>query len=132
MHRDRRINRHSRYRPNNRRHSPRMNGGENIRLGDSSFSNDRPRNNFNTQSAEKLLEKYNTLAKEALSSGDRILSENYFQHADHFMRIIESKKSSQNQTSPNNNKIKDLNTQAEPSTTTDQNPPSEEKKDIKI
>jgi len=109
-----------------------MNGGENIRLGDSSFSNDRPRNNFNTQSAEKLLEKYNTLAKEALSSGDRILSENYFQHADHFMRIIESKKSSQNQTSPNNNKIKDLNTQAEPSTTTDQNPPSEEKKDIKI
>lgn len=132
MHRDRRVNRHSRYRPNTRRHSPRMNGGESVRLGGSSFSNGRPRNNFNTQSAEKLLEKYNTLAKEALSSGDRILSENYSQHADHYMRIIESKKSSQNQTSLNNNKIKDLNTQTEPSTTVDQNPPPEEKKDIKI
>ena len=41
------------------------------------------------QSAEKLFEKYNTLAKEALSSGDKTLSENYFQHADHFMRIID-------------------------------------------
>ena len=109
-----------------------MNGGEGVRLSGSSFSNGRPRNNFNTQSAEKLLEKYNTLAKEALSSGDRILSENYSQHADHYMRIIESKKSSQNQTSLNNNKIKDLNTQTEPSTTVDQNPPPEEKKDIKI
>ena len=35
----------------------------------------------------KLIEKYNTLAKEALSTGDRILAENYFQHADHFSRI---------------------------------------------
>ena len=36
---------------------------------------------------EKLVEKYNILAKEALSAGDRILAENYFQHADHFFRI---------------------------------------------
>ncbi len=129
--RDRRVNRHSRYRPNNRRHSPRMNGGENVRLGGSSFSNGRSRNNFNTQSAEKLLEKYNTLAKEALASGDRILSENYFQHADHFMRIIESKKSNQNQIS-SNNKIKDLSTQNEPSINTNQDLPSEEKKNTKI
>ena len=42
------------------------------------------RNNHN---ASKLIEKYNNLAREALSSGDKILSENYFQHADHFMRI---------------------------------------------
>ena len=62
------------------------------RLGSSSFSNGRLKNNFrNYQSAEKLVEKYNDLAKEALSSGDRILSENYFQHADHFARIIEQK-----------------------------------------
>ena len=44
------------------------------------------------QNASKLLEKYLHLGKEALSSGDKILSENYFQHADHFSRIIESKK----------------------------------------
>ena len=43
------------------------------------------RNNHN---ASKLIEKYNNLAREALSSGDKILSENYFQHADHFTRII--------------------------------------------
>ena len=36
---------------------------------------------------EKLVEKYNILAKEALSTGDKILAENYFQHADHFSRI---------------------------------------------
>ena len=43
------------------------------------------RNNHN---APKLIEKYNTLAREALSTGDKILSENYFQHADHFTRIL--------------------------------------------
>ena len=42
------------------------------------------RNNHN---ASKLIEKYNNLAREALSSGDKILSENYFQHADHFTRV---------------------------------------------
>jgi|TARA_B100001142_G_scaffold321420_1_gene368031 hypothetical protein len=43
------------------------------------------RNNHN---ASKLIEKYNNLAREALSSGDKILSENYFQHADHFTRVL--------------------------------------------
>ena len=43
------------------------------------------RNNHN---ASKLHDKYNNLAREALSTGDKILSENYFQHADHFKRIL--------------------------------------------
>ena len=43
------------------------------------------RNNHN---ASKLIEKYNNLAREALSAGDKILSENYFQHADHFTRVL--------------------------------------------
>ena len=43
------------------------------------------RNNHN---ASKLIEKYNNLAREALSGGDKILSENYFQHADHFTRVL--------------------------------------------
>ena len=38
--------------------------------------------------ASKLIEKYNDLAREALSNGDKILSENYLQHADHFTRIL--------------------------------------------
>ena len=48
------------------------------------------RNNHN---APKLIEKYNNLAREALSSGDKILSENYFQHADHFTRILSEQES---------------------------------------
>ena len=48
------------------------------------------RNNHN---ASKLIEKYNNLAREALSSGDKILSENYFQHADHFTRVLSEQES---------------------------------------
>ena len=76
--------------------------GEMQRLRSDSYSNNQTRNRFRTtQSAERLFEKYNTLAKEALSSGDKTLSENYFQHADHFSRIVESKKENlTNTTSP--------------------------------
>ena len=48
------------------------------------------RNNHN---AGKLIEKYNNLAREASSNGDKILSENYFQHADHFTRILNERES---------------------------------------
>ena len=95
----RRFRRHS----NGRNHQSRINASDQLRLGSNVFSNGRSRNNFKPQqSAEKLFEKYNDLAKEALSSGDKILSESYFQHADHFMRIISEKNLSQNQ---NQNKI---------------------------
>ena len=56
-----------------------LNGNENFSRKNGS------RNNIN---APKLFEKYSNLAREALSAGDKILSENYFQHADHFKRII--------------------------------------------
>ena len=63
------------------------------------------RNNHN---APKLIEKYNNLAREALSSGDKILSENYFQHADHFMRILNEKEiQKKNIISSNNDKSKE-------------------------
>ncbi len=48
----------------------------------------------NNHNAPKLIEKYNDLAREALSNGDKILSENYFQHADHFTRILNDQQSS--------------------------------------
>ena len=41
-------------------------------------------------------EKYTHLAKEAMSAGDKTLSENYLQHADHFMRVIEDKNRNRN------------------------------------
>ena len=86
---------------NNRRNNFRRND-RNFKSGDrpkygSNFSNNESfqrkipgRNNHN---ASKLIEKYNNLAREALSSGDKILSENYFQHADHFTRILNEQES---------------------------------------
>ena len=50
------------------------------------------RNGFNPS---KLIQKYSDLAREALSSGDKILYENYMQHAEHFIRITENNNSSQ-------------------------------------
>ena len=89
-----RFRRHS----NGRSHQQHGNGGALGRLRTNSFSNIKARNHFRTpQSAEKLFEKYNTLAKEAMSSGDKTLSENYLQHADHFLRIIDNKNINQNQ-----------------------------------
>ena len=80
-----------RRRSNGRNHQ-RDNGDMKTRHRSNSFSDNQMRNRFRTpQSAEKLFEKYNAMAKEALSSGDKTLSENYFQHADHFMRIIEER-----------------------------------------
>ena len=77
------------------------NSNAQARLRSNSFSNEQTRNKFRPPlSAEKLFEKYSTLAKEAMSSGDKTLSENFFQHADHFMRIIEDKNRNQNQHKP--------------------------------
>ena len=61
------------------------------------------RNNHN---ASKLIEKYNNLAREALSNGDKILSENYFQHADHFTRISNEQNIQKNNSLSNNNEEK--------------------------
>tara|TARA_B100000902_G_scaffold359857_1_gene376050 strand:+ start:926 stop:1378 length:453 start_codon:yes stop_codon:yes gene_type:complete len=85
---------------NNRRGNFRRNprnfksNGDNSKFG-SNFSNN---DNFkrkapgrNNHNAPKLIEKYNDLAREALSNGDKILSENYLQHADHFTRILNEK-----------------------------------------
>tara|TARA_B000000460_G_C21385324_1_gene335707 strand:+ start:163 stop:549 length:387 start_codon:yes stop_codon:yes gene_type:complete len=83
---------------NGRGHQSYGNGHMQARLGSNSFSNSKTRNNFRTTlSDEKLLEKYNNLAKEAMSSGDKTLSENYLQHADHFIRIIEDKNKNREQ-----------------------------------
>jgi len=87
---------------NNRRNNFRRNtrnfksSSENSKFS-SNFSNN---DNFkrkspgrNNHNAPKLIEKYNDLAREALSNGDKILSENYLQHADHFKRILNERES---------------------------------------
>ena len=84
------------------RSSHQENGYMQARSRSQSFSNNQTRNNFrSTQSAEKLLEKYNSLAKEAMSLDDKTLCENYLQHADHFMRVIEDKSKNKDQATAN-------------------------------
>ena len=91
-----------RRRSNGRGRSSQENGYMQVRSRSNSFSNNQTRNNFRpTQSAEKLLEKYNSLAKEAMSLGDKTLCENYLQHADHFMRVVEDKNKNQEQRKAN-------------------------------
>ena len=81
------------FRNNNKRSRYRNNGERNFKRNgeNQSFSNSvnfqRKSPGRNNQNAPKLIEKYTDLAREALSNGDKILSENYFQHADHFIRI---------------------------------------------
>ena len=94
----------------NGRHFRRQGGdNENLRLIPGSFSNGQ--NNFKPrESVEKLLERYKILAQEALSSGDKTLSENYLQHVDHFERIVSLKNSNQNENnSQASNTIKEKN-----------------------
>ena len=59
----------------------------------------------NNQNAAKLIEKYNDLAREALSNGDKILSENYLQHSDHFARILNSQEAAKIVNLETNNSI---------------------------
>ena len=63
----------------------------------------------NPFNVEKTIQKYQQLAKDALSSGDPILSENYFQHAEHFSR-----------------RLSEINVKSKDST-----PPKEDKKELK-
>ena len=100
------------FRNNNRRNNFRRNdrnfktNGDRSKFG-SNFSNN---DNFqrkspgrNNHNAPKLIEKYNNLAREALSGGDKILSENYFQHADHFTRILNEQENLKRLKYSNNN-----------------------------
>ena len=100
------------FRNNHRKNRFKSNGDRNFRkrsLNGHKNNNDyannsdfRPRNfGRNNQNAAKLIDKFNNLAREALSSGDKILSENYLQHADHFTRILNLQEMNKNQTQNN-------------------------------
>ena len=86
--------RRNRFRSNDRNFKKRNNGHK--LNGDFNNNSEFKRKNpgRNNQNAAKLIEKYNDLAREAQSNGDKILSENYLQHADHFARILNSQEQS--------------------------------------
>ena len=85
--------RRNRFKSNGDRNFRKRNGNGSKINGEFNNSLDFKRKNpgRNNQNASKLIEKYNELAKEAISNGDKILSENYLQHADHFARILQSR-----------------------------------------
>ena len=101
------------YRYNNRKNRFKSNGDRsfrkrslNLQKNNNEFNSN---NDFkhknpgrNNQNAAKLVDKYNNLAREALSSGDKILSENYLQHADHFHRILSLQELNKNNGENNN------------------------------
>ena len=117
------------FRNNNRRNNFRRNdrGFKNNVIDKNKFGTNFSNNdNFqrkapgrNNHNASKLHEKYNNLAREALASGDKIMSENYFQHADHFKRILNEqesiKKARLNQLNDASEKKIDLNDTVEKS-----------------
>ena len=99
-----RNNRKNRFKPNGDRiFRKRSLNGHKIQNDFNSKTEFRHRNPRNNQNASKLVDKYNNLAREALSSGDKILSENYLQHADHFSRILNTQEL--NKTNDENNVI---------------------------
>ena len=90
------------YRNNHKRPKFRSNGDrslnrslENQHLG-SNNNFYRKHHRINNQNASRLIEKYNNLAREALSSGDKILSESYYQFSDHYLRIQNEKEKNEN------------------------------------
>ena len=88
--------RRNRFRSNSDRNFKKRNGNGHKLTGDFNNNSEFKRRNpgrYN-QNAAKLIEKYNDLAREALSNGDKILSENYLQHSDHFARILNSQEAS--------------------------------------
>ena len=84
--------RRNRFRSNSDRNFKKRNGNGHKLNGDFNNNSEFKRKNpgRNNQNAAKLIEKYNDLAREALSNGDKILYENYLQHSDHFARILNS------------------------------------------
>ncbi len=118
------------------RNNNNSNRRNNFRRNDRSFKSngDRPKfgSNFsnnenfkrkapgrNNHNAPKLIEKYNDLAREASSNGDKILSENYLQHADHFKRVLNERENikrerfSENRSEENGNLLEETKLQNE-------------------
>ena len=103
---------------NNRRNNFRRNdrnfksNGDRSKFG-SNFSNNenfkRKTSGRNNHNAPKLIEKYNDLAREASSNGDKILSENYLQHADHFTRVLNERESIRRERFSENKNVENVN-----------------------
>ena len=100
------------YRNNNNRRNKFRTSNRSFRTNGSNIPSLGLKNNFqrmhssgNNNNAHKLIEKYSNLAREALSNGDKILSENYYQHADHFLRILQEQRMSKIESKKESNEL---------------------------
>ena len=100
------------YRNNNNRRNKFRTSNRNFRTNGSNIPSLGLKNNFqrmhssgNNNNVPKLIEKYSNLAREALSNGDKILSENYYQHADHFLRILQEQRMSKIESKKESNEL---------------------------
>ena len=96
---------------NNRRNKFRT-SNRNFRTNGSNIPSPGLKNNFqrmhssgNNNNAPKLIEKYSNLAREASLNGDKMLSENYYQHADHFLRILQEQRMSKIESKKESNEL---------------------------
>ena len=108
--------RRNRYKNHLDRNNHRSDNGKissDLQNGSNFFRKNAGRNNHN---ASKLVEKYSNLAREALSNGDKILSENYFQHAEHFIRVLEERDAQFNKGQPPKELVSDKKDQAQNNT----------------
>lgn len=113
------FDRRPRGRNNNRRNGRRSNGhrgSQVIKLNDQGRSFNQQRVKFNGN-ASKLFEKYTKLATEALATGDKVLAEHYYQHADHFARMLPPPEELKN----NSDLLKDEETQNTDDEASDEN-----------
>ena len=100
------------YRNNNNRRSKFRTSNRNFRTNGSNIPSPGLKSNFqrmhssgNNNNAPKLIEKYSNLAREALLNGDKMLSENYYQHADHFLRILQEQRMSKIESKKESNEL---------------------------
>ena len=106
-------NNHKRkFRINGDRNSSRNHNTQTL-ISNTSFQRKNHRNN--NHNAARLIEKYSSLAREALSNGDKILSENYLQHSEHFSRILISQENTRNHSENNtqNNELSKVKVETE-------------------
>ena len=124
-------NRRPPFRINNNRRPPFRRSEEGSKFANNnSFKRNVPgRNNHN---ASKLIEKYNEMAREALANEDRVLSENYFQHADHFTRVMNEQEASRKERFAENKAINNESSVEEKSTIVNEVSKDEESKDVVV
>ena len=93
-----------------RRNGPMNSRNESSFNGNGNMNFSRNGSMTNPHNVEKMMNKFQQLAKDAQSSGDPVLVENYLQHADHYSRRLAelNERSKDSSSSEKNNSVVDV------------------------